>query len=217
METPDIVEKRKRMVELQIIPRGITDSATINSMLTVPRHLFVSEHLRDFAYDDTPLKIGFRQVISQPYLVGLMTNAAELGQDSTVLEIGTGSGYAAAVLSQIAREVYTIERIPELAEGAQKVIQELGYKNVHIKIGDGSVGWPEMGPFDAIISTAGTSAIPESFYDQLKPSGRVVIPIGNYHDQYLYCYRKLSDGKYSREFLEYVRFVPLIGKEGWEE
>ena len=207
---------RKRMVDEQIKPRGIHDSATIKSMLEVPRHAFVPVELLPMAYNDGPLPIGDGQTISQPYIVALMTQAAELKPDSSVLDIGTGSGYAAAVLSRIVKEVCTIERIGSLSQNAEAKFKELGYSNIHTKVGDGTLGWSEKAPFDAIIVTAGAPVIPESLLGQLKVGGRLIIPVGDAFSQQLLRYRKGADNKFTREILEYVRFVPLIGKEGWE-
>ncbi len=203
------------MVEQQIAKRGIKDPATLKSMRTVPRHLFVPDHLRESAYEDRPLPIAAGQTISQPYIVGLMTEAAELKSDIDVLEIGTGSGYAAAVLSRIVKEVYTVERIPELAEKAEAAFKEAGYDNIHVKVANGTLGWPEHGPYDAILVTAGAPTAPESLIDQLKIGGRLVIPVGDSVSQQLVRYRKNVDGSLDQEILEYVRFVPLIGEEGW--
>ena len=160
--------ERERMVARQIRPRGIDDQATLNAMLEVPRHLFVPSALRSAAYEDGPLPIGEGQTISQPYIVALMTQAAELDRESVVLEIGTGSGYGAAVLSRLAKEVYTVERIPALAIQAEKVLKECGYDNVHVKVENGTLGWPDKGPYDAILVTAGAPFVPEPFSSQLK-------------------------------------------------
>lgn len=208
---------RHRMVEEQIRRRNVTDPATLKSMEEVPRHLFVPPELHSVAYEDGPLPIGEEQTISQPYIVALMTQAAELTPQCSVLDIGTGSGYAAAVLSRIVKEVYTVERIASLSEKAVKVFQDLGYTNIHATVGDGTLGWPEKAPFNAIIVTAGAPVIPESLLHQLKADGRIIIPIGDTFGQQLLRYRKKSDGTFSQELLEYVRFVPLIGKEGWKE
>ncbi len=217
MDIDDAV-KRKAMVEEQLRRRSIKDEAVLKAMLEVPRHAFVPEKMRHYAYEDGPLPVGFGQTISQPYIVALMTQAAEVNPQSTVLEIGTGSGYQAAILSRIAKEVYTIERIKPLADHAEAVIRELKYDNVHIKFGDGTLGWPEKGPYDAIVVTAGAPIIPESFMSQLKPGGRVIIPVGDAISQELWRLRKqTATNTYSRELLEFVRFVPLIGKEGWKE
>ena len=206
-----------RMVEDQLKRRGINDPLTLRSMLEVPRHMFVPPELIEYAYEDGPLPIGENQTISQPYIVALMTQAAELDPNCKVLEIGTGSGYAAAILSRICKDVYSIERISSLAKRAQAVFKELGYDNIQVLVGDGTLGWPEKGPFDAIIVTAGAPVVPESLRNQLKTGGRLVIPVGDAISQELWRYRRGADGKFTQELLEYVRFVPLIGKEGWEE
>lgn len=214
---PDFDEKRKEMVETQLIPRNISDAATLESMSKVPRHLFVPDDIIHYAYEDGPLKIGYGQTISQPYIVALMTQAAQVTPSSKVLEIGTGSGYAAAVLSLMAQEVYTIERVPELAEQAKEKLANLGFDNVQVKLANGTLGWPEMGPFDAIIVTAGGPEVPKSLLDQLETEGRLVIPVGNLFSQELVRVRKEDSGEYIQEFLGAVRFVPLIGEEGWEK
>ncbi|MGA8164661.1 MAG: protein-L-isoaspartate(D-aspartate) O-methyltransferase [Waddliaceae bacterium] len=216
-DVPEYVEKRKQMVEYQLIPRDIHDPATLESMAAVPRHCFVPSKLHHYAYEDGPLEIGYGQTISQPYIVALMTQAAEVESSSHVLEIGTGSGYAAAILSLIVQEVYTVERIPQLATQAQERFAQLGYDNIHVKVANGTLGWPEKAPFDAIIVTAGAPVIPESLLEQLKPAGRMVIPVGDAFSQELVRIRKSLTGKDHHEFLGPVRFVPLIGEEGWEE
>ncbi len=204
------------MVERQLIPRGIHDVSVLESMNKVPRHLFVPNSLSHYAYEDGPLKIGHGQTISQPYIVALMSQAAEIDSSCIVLEIGTGSGYGAAVLSLIAKDVYTIERVPELAEEARKRFSSLGYSNIHLKIANGTLGWPEEGPFDAILVTAGGPEIPKSLFKQLKPNGRLVIPVGDLSSQELMRVRKLGSGEVTVENLCPVRFVPLIGEEGWQ-
>lgn len=206
---------RQRMVREQLEPRGIDDPAALAAMRTVPRHLFVPISLANYAYSDSPLPIGEGQTISQPYIVALMTQAAQLNKSSKVLEIGTGSGYAAAILSCIAKQVYTVERIPELAEKAEKLFLELGYTNIKVLVGDGSLGWPENGPYDAIIVTAGAPVVPQSFLTQLNIGGKVIIPVGDSLSQQLLRLRKTKEGEYSRELLGLVRFVPLIGEQGW--
>ena len=211
----DFEKERHKMVEGQLIPRQIFDPLTLEAMRTVPRHKFVPLDMQSYAYADGPLPIGEGQTISQPYIVALMTQSAGINKDSRVLEIGTGSGYAAAVLSRIAKEVYTIERIESLAVKAAACFQELGYSNIHTKTGDGTLGWPEEGPYDAILVTAGAPVIPSSFLNQLKDGGRVIIPVGDAVSQQLIRLLKTPQGQYSREVLEYVRFVPLIGQEGW--
>lgn len=214
-DSPENIQARQHMVVEQLIPRGISDQATVASMLKVPRHAFVPERLQRYAYEDGPMQIGFGQTISQPYIVALMTQAAKINSESRVLEIGTGSGYAAAVLSQIAKEVYTVERIPELANKAIEIFQSLGYTNIHVKISNGTLGWDEKGPFDAILVTAGGPSVPESLLDQLKVEGRIVIPVGDLYSQDLIRVSKTSDGKANIENLGAVRFVPLIGEQGW--
>lgn len=207
--------KRLRMVQEQLIPRKIVDPSTLSAMQAVPRHEFVPIALQNSAYEDGPLPIGEGQTISQPYIVALMTQSAELTADSKVLEIGTGSGYQAAILSLIAKEIYSIERVPLLAEHAEKVLKRLHYQNVHLKVGDGSLGWSEMAPFDAILVTAGAPVVPQSLLSQLVENGRLIIPVGDEFGQRLLRYRKGTGGQFVIEPLEYVRFVPLIGQEGW--
>ena len=205
------------MVEL-IRRRGIKDERVLNAMLKVPRHLFVPADLVDRAYDDSPLPIGKGQTISQPYIVALMTEALGLDENSKVLEIGTGSGYQAAILAEIAKEVYTVERIPELAERAQKILRALGYNNVYFKIGDGTEGWPEFAPYDAIIVTAASPKVPEPLIEQLKVGGVLVIPVGSELTQELLKITKLSeDGETKVESLGGCVFVKLKGKYGWQE
>jgi protein-L-isoaspartate(D-aspartate) O-methyltransferase len=203
------------MVQDQIARRGVADPSVLSAMNTVPRHAFVPEQMKKSAYQDNPLPIGEGQTISQPYIVGLMTEAAKINPNSKVLEIGTGSGYAAAILAQIAKEVYTIERIAPLAQQAEKIIQELRYKNIHVYTGDGTLGLPEHAPFDAIVVTAGAPVIPHSFLDQLKVGGRVIIPVGDALNQRLLRLTKTPKNNYTEEVIELVRFVPLIGEEGW--
>jgi len=182
----------------------------------MPREAFVPERLAELAYDDTPLPIGEEQTISQPYVVALMAEALELGPADKVLEIGAGSGYAAAVLSRIAREVWAIERHESLAHQARPRMERLGYSNVHILHGDGTLGWPEQAPFDAIAVAAGGPEVPPALLDQLAVGGRLVIPIGpDPRTQSLVRIRRLADGTFAREDLGAVRFVPLIGAQGW--
>jgi protein-L-isoaspartate(D-aspartate) O-methyltransferase len=211
----DFSRHRLQMIQEQLVRRGIKNPDVLAAMETVPRHLFVPSSLIPHAYSDGPLPIGEGQTISQPYIVALMIEAARVDAGSNILEIGTGSGYAAAVISRIAKEVHTIERLPTLARNAENVLKSLDYQNVYVHIGDGSLGLPGKAPFDAIIVTAGAPALPASFLDQLKPSGRVIIPIGDALSQQLVRFCKIGPDKYSQEIIEYVRFVPLIGKEGW--
>jgi protein-L-isoaspartate(D-aspartate) O-methyltransferase len=202
--------EREHMVRMDIQSRGITDESVLNAMSRVERHQFVPEHLRPFGYADHPLPIGEDQTISQPYIVALMTELLELKPEDRVLEIGTGSGYQAAVLAEIAREVYTIEIIPSLAESAKKRLKELGYQNVWVRAGDGYLGWPEKAPFDAIVVTAAPEDIPQPLIDQLKIGGRMVIPVGDFPAQTLYVVRKTESGIEKKEMIP-VRFVPMTG------
>lgn len=206
---------REEMVQKQIVRRGIHDPSTLKSMLEVPRELFVPPLIRNHAYDDSPLPIGEGQTISQPYIVALMTSALKLKPHDIVLEIGTGSGYQAAVLSRIVQFVYTVERIPELVESAKKALEDLGYTNLEVKLDDGTLGWREKGPFDAIIVTAGAPAIPQALKEQLKVGGRLVIPVGEATEQRLVLLTRTSSDEWTEKVLEFVRFVPLIGDQGW--
>jgi protein-L-isoaspartate(D-aspartate) O-methyltransferase len=204
------------MVEQQVASRGVGSRLVLDAMRRVPRELFVPERLRDLAYADGPLSIGEGQTISQPYIVALMVEALCLYGGEKVLEIGTGSGYAAAVLAEIAGQVYTIERIDQLAQKAKIVLEEAGYDNVQVIQGDGTLGWPQQAPYDAIVVTAGGPEVPESLKNQLKPGGRLVIPVGtDMYSQELLRVTRVSDSEFRSENLEYVRFVPLIGEEGW--
>ncbi len=199
------------MVDRQLVLRGIADRRVLDAMRKVPRHLFVPEELRRLAYEDHPLPIGLEQTISQPYIVALMTELARVANDHIVLEIGTGSGYQAAVLSVLAKRVYTIEYLAPLGEAARKRLAELGYNNVEVKIGDGYQGWPERQPFDAILVTAASAEVPRALLDQLKPGGRLVIPVGPQAEtQILQVLEKDSKGKISRRNTIPVRFVPLV-------
>ncbi|MBI5286360.1 MAG: protein-L-isoaspartate(D-aspartate) O-methyltransferase [Deltaproteobacteria bacterium] len=204
------------MVETQLIPRGIKDKRVLDAMRTVPRHLFVEEALQDQAYNDYPLPIGERQTISQPYMVALMTEALELKGNEKVLEVGTGSGYQAAILSLLAEKIYSIERISSLAARARKVLDSLFCSNVVIKIGDGTLGWKEEAPFDGIIVTAATPSVPESLLEQLAVGGRMVIPVGGIFSQILMKIIKTKEG-ITRLDLGGCRFVKLVGRYGWKE
>lgn len=207
---------RKKMVENQLIGRGIRDRRVIEAMLKIPRHLFVQEALAAQAYNDNPLPIGDRQTISQPYMVALMTELLELKGRERVLEIGTGSGYQAAVLAMLADHVYTMERIRPLAMRARKVLDGLGLLNINIKIDDGTCGWEEEAPFDAIVVTAGAPEIPEDLVKQLAPGGCLVVPVGDQFSQTLVRVLKREDGSFAVEQSIGCRFVKLIGKHGWE-
>ena len=208
--TDSLLAQRKAMVNRQLRARGIKDPAVLEAMGKVPRHLFVPPAERYLAYADRPLPIGAGQTISQPYIVAYMTEAARLSPGETVLEIGTGSGYQAAVLGEIAGSVYSIEIIPQLAEQAQTVLAELRYTNVYVKSGNGYLGWPEHAPFDAILVTAAPEQVPQALVDQLALGGRMVIPVGAY-DQEMLIIEKTADGVVERRTIP-VRFVPMTGK-----
>jgi protein-L-isoaspartate(D-aspartate) O-methyltransferase len=207
------VEERSRMVDWQIEARAVKDPNVLSAMRTVPRHAFVRPTEQNYAYTDNPLPIGYDQTISQPYIVAFMTEALKLDPNSVVFEVGTGSGYQAAVCAEICKEVYTIEIVKELAETAKKRLKELGYPNVHVKAGDAFFGWPEHAPFDAIIGTAAAERIPEPLIEQLKPGGRMILPYGSPRSfQYLVLVTKDKDGKISRKNVMPVRFVPMTGE-----
>jgi len=199
------------MVETQIVARGVRDQRVLAAMREVPRHLFVGPSESARAYEDHPLPIGGNQTISQPYIVALMTELAEVGPQDKVLEIGTGSGYQSAVLSKLAREVYSIEIVPELARQSAERLKKLGYVNVTVREGDGYRGWPEHAPFDAIIVTAAPDRIPQPLLDQLAPGGRMVIPVGSFFQE-LKVLSKDKDGKISEKDIIPVRFVPMTGE-----
>jgi protein-L-isoaspartate(D-aspartate) O-methyltransferase len=201
---------RREMVASQIERRGVEDRRVLDAMREVPRHRFVPEGYRGDAYADSPLPIGEGQTISQPYIVALMTSLLELDGDEKVLEIGTGSGYQAAVLARLVREVYSVEILRPLGEQARTTLEELGYDNVHVRVGDGYKGWPEKAPFDGIIVTAAPERIPEPLIEQLKVGGRLVIPVGNFW-QNLLVITKTADGVEKRTVLP-VRFVPMTGE-----
>ena len=206
---------RDRMVQEQLIPRGISDPQVIEAMREVPRHCFVDDALQSRAYGDFPLPISAGQTISQPYIVALMTEALKLTGSERVLEVGTGSGYQAAILSRLCGQVYTVERINLLLAGARRVFDQLRYFNIVAKLDDGTLGWPEHGPYDAIMVTAGGPEIPEPLIDQLEEGGRLVIPVGDQHLQVLQLLEKKEDGIQIKE-LEKVRFVDLVGEYGWK-
>jgi len=213
----DYSGQRDRMVRRQIAGRGVRSQKVLDAMRKVPRERFLPEGQAVWAYDDGPLPIGDGQTISQPYIVAYMTEALALEGGETVLEIGTGSGYAAAVLAEIAAEVYTIERIEGLAAMASSVLNDLGYNNVHVRQGDGTLGWPEHAPFDGIVVTAGGPDVPDTLKHQLKIGGRLVIPVGHTtRYQELIRVTRIGEAEFKTEDLVPVRFVPLIGEEGWE-
>ena len=207
---------RQRMVDNQIARRGIRDNRVLDALRTIPRHLFVEPEYRHLAYTDGPLPIGLSQTISQPYIVALMTDLLALEGHERVLEIGTGSGYQAAILGVVARQVFTIERHTELAERAIKVLEQLGLDNVKVQVGDGTLGLPEEAPYGAIIVTAAAPRAPQPLLDQLAENGRLVIPIGSLGAQYLETWTRKGDD-YEQERVIPVAFVPLIGKQGWDE
>ena len=211
----DFEKARARMVEEQLLPRSINDPKTLEAMKKVPRHLFVEDALKNQAYGDFPLPIGRGQTISQPYIVALMTQALGLQGHEQVLEIGTGSGYQAAILSQICEKVYTVERIDTLLVQARKVFDSLHYLNILTKLDDGTNGWQEYAPYDAIIVTAGGPKVPLPLLDQLKDPGKLIIPVGDRGVQDLRLVTK-KDGEIIEKTIEYVRFVNLIGDHGWK-
>jgi len=212
----DLAKIRLKMVEEQIIARGIHDPKVIAAMKKVPRHLFVEEALHNQAYNDRPLPIGEKQTISQPYMVALMTEALQLKGMEKALEIGTGSGYQTAILAEIALKVFSVERIRSLTIQARKLLYDLGYLNVEVKFSDGTFGWEEEAPFEAIIVTAGSPSVPQPLVNQLTVGGRLVIPVGDQTDQDLIRVTKTEEGIH-RENLGGCRFVRLIGKHGWDE
>jgi protein-L-isoaspartate(D-aspartate) O-methyltransferase len=208
--SPQKTQEREEMVQTQIIARGVADTATLRAMRTVPRHEFVPYELRQHAYDDYPLQIGYEQTISQPYIVAFMTEQIRPRKGQRVLEIGTGSGYQAAVLAEIVDSVFTIELIGELAESAAARLRKMGYRNVLVHQGDGYQGWPEHAPFDAILVTAAAEEIPQPLLEQLKDGGTMVIPVGGVSDiQSLTVVRKRGDRVFKESILP-VKFVPLI-------
>jgi len=209
-------QERRRMVEAQLLARGIRDPAVLAAMSTVPREKFLPDDRRHLAYVDAPVGIGWGQTISQPYIVALMAAALALGPQDRVLEVGAGSGYAAAILASIAREVYTIERLEPLADRARDRLRALGFAGVHLRHGDGTRGWPERAPFDAIVVAAGGPCVPPTLLEQLTTAGRLVMPVGRTSDaQRLVRVTREEAGEFRREDLGSVSFVPLIGDQGW--
>ena len=207
---------RERMVRDQFIARGITDQRVLAAFYKVEREKFVPSGVRNNAYEDFPLSIGEGQTISQPYMVALMTQSLELKGNEKVLEIGTGSGYQTAILAELARKVYSVERMRTLAERARKLLEKLGYSNVKILLGDGTLGWEESSPYDRILVTAGAREIPQPLTDQLEEGGVMVIPVGNSYSQDLRVVRKRKN-RIKTARVEKCVFVPLIGKYGWDE
>ena len=216
LEREEYPPERVEMVEKQLRRRGIEDPSVLAAMLAVPRHEFVPPELRSHAYEDVPLPIGGGQTISQPYIVAAMTSALHLRPTDCVLEIGTGCGYQAAVLSLLAKAVFTIERRPELASSASEKLAGLGYHNVHVHCGDGTLGLPEFAPFDAILVAAAAPAAPEPLLAQLAEGGRMIIPVGDADNQELQLIEKRS-GAFSAKIMEGCRFVPLVGHHAWQK
>ena len=204
------------MVKEQISARGIKDERVIDVMNRVPRHIFVDKTYYHQAYNDYPLPIGYGQTISQPYMVAMMTELLELKSDEKVLEIGTGSGYQTAILASLCAKVYSIERIAELTKRARTTLDSLGFQNVNLMVGDGSIGWPDYSPYDGIIVTAGAPEIPNALIEQLAENGRLVIPVGDEFSQVLNLVRKHKGRIYRKEFFG-CTFVPLVGKGGWNK
>ena len=216
LENIDYADQRVAMVERQLRRRGVTDAAVLAAMMAVPRHEFVPEEYRSQAYEDLPLPIGGGQTISQPYIVAAMTVALRLLPSDRVLEIGTGCGYQAAVLARLAKEVFTIERRPELASSASTRLARMGYANAHVHCGDGTLGLPEFAPFDAILVAAAAPAVPKPLLAQLAEGGRMILPVGDAEHQELQLIEKRGD-TFPAKMLEGCRFVPLIGYHGWQE
>lgn len=206
---------RKQMVKSQIVRRGLRNERLLAAFESVPRHMFVPEEYRYAAYDDSPLPIGFSQTISQPYIVALMTNLLKLKGDERVLEIGTGSGYQAAILGMMAEEVHTVEYLPELATNADKLLKELGLDNVHVHVGDGSLGWPETAPYKGILVAAAAPQAPKTLLDQLEEGGRLILPVGGRGMQNLEVWER-EGNSFKSEVETAVAFVPLRGEEGWD-
>ena len=207
---------RERMVKNQLIPRGIKDERVLEAMGKIPRHLFIEEALAGEAYNDHPVPIGEKQTISQPYIVALMTETLELKGDENTLEIGTGSGYQTAILAELSSRVYTVERIKSLLVNARKLLAELGYSNILFKAFDGTLGWNEYAPFDAIMVTAGAPSLPEPLMDQLADNGRMIVPVGDRYSQELIKVIRKGNSL-EQENLGGCRFVNLIGVHGWPD
>jgi protein-L-isoaspartate(D-aspartate) O-methyltransferase len=208
---PNFDHLRKVMIKNQLQSRGIRDDAVLDVMRSVERHNFVPENYRDRAYSDGPLPIGHGQTISQPYIVAFMTEQLQVSSQHKILEIGTGSGYQAAILGELAKHVFTIEIIPELAEGAKNILNHLSYKNITVRAGDGYKGWPEEAPFERIMVTAAPTEVPQELVDQLAPGGRMILPVGaQFLVQYLWVIEKDDQGTVTKEKILPVRFVPMV-------
>lgn len=208
---PNFDHLRKLMIKNQLQSRGIRDDAVLKVMRSVERHNFVPENYRDRAYSDGPLPIGHGQTISQPYIVAFMTEQLQVSSQHKILEIGTGSGYQAAILGELAKHVFTIEIIPELAEGAKNILNHLSYKNITVRAGDGYKGWPDKAPFERIMVTAAPTEVPQTLVDQLAPGGRMILPVGaQFLVQYLWVIEKDDQGTVTKEKILPVRFVPMV-------
>ena len=218
--SPELIQsyagQRRKMVEEQLVERGVKNLSVLEAMSRVPRHLFAQDSLQHRAYGDTPLPIGENQTISQPYIVGAMTEALALKGEERALEIGTGSGYQTAIIAELCRQVFTIERLNNLSRKAQNILESLNYMNIVFKMFDGTYGWPDQAPFDAILITASAPEIPDSLVKQLGDGGRLVAPIGGADKQKLVVLTKKGD-RVSRRDLGHCKFVPLIGKYGWPQ
>lgn len=213
----DFEKLRKQMVEEQLIKRGIDDDLVLEAFKKIKREKFIPENNKKYAYADGAQLIAAGQTISQPYIVAVMLEALEVKKTDRVLEIGTGSGYAAALLAEIAAEVYTVERIEELAVQAEELLKELGYQNIRVKFGDGSLGWEKFAPYDSILVSAAAPYVPQNLIEQLSTGGKIVIPVGKRNEvQRLKVLTKKFNGKVKEKELEYVRFVPLIGEDSWK-
>lgn len=212
----DFAALRQAMVEEQLVGRGIHDGRLLDAMRAVPRHQFVPRQEQIYAYQDRPLPIGQGQTISQPYIVALMTELLLLKPEDRVLEIGTGSGYQAAILGQLAGEVHTIERHAELAKRAKRVLRGIDADHIHVHVGDGSLGWPEAAPYDAILATASAPSAPQPLLEQLAPGGKLVLPVGGARQQYLQRWTR-TEGGFRYDDVTPVAFVPLIGEHGWKD
>ncbi|MFP4000253.1 MAG: protein-L-isoaspartate(D-aspartate) O-methyltransferase [Desulfobacterales bacterium] len=210
------IQERLKMVEQQLLPRGITDERLLEAMRKVPRHLFLPARVQSLAYQDSPIPIGFCQTISQPYITALMTQSLLLQGHERVLEIGTGSGYQTALLAELALQVFSVERIEQLAKAAQSVLGNLGYTNISFRIDDGSYGWPEEAPFDAILATAAAPGITDQLTKQLEEKGRMIIPVGSLQSQRLLRLIR-KNGKIYQEELGGCVFVPMVGDYGYQE
>jgi protein-L-isoaspartate(D-aspartate) O-methyltransferase len=208
--------ERRQMVAEQLARRGLADPRLIAAFDETPRHLFVPDSVRHLAYGDGPLPIGFEQTISQPYIVALMTDLLHLSGSERVLDVGTGSGYQAAILARMADEVHSVELVPELAERAARLLDKLGMKNVDVHVGDGSLGWPEAAPYAGIVVAAAAPRAPQALLDQLADGGRLVIPVGQQGFQRLEVWRRSGDD-FDRQEIIGVAFVPLLGEQGWSE